>query len=347
MDQYFKKVVIWGFPLHSHTHSYVHYGWYKAFKHLGYEVVWFHDKDFAPPATFNYKNCLFITEGYADDNIPLEPSSIYFVHVARNPLKYIQAGVRFIDIRYHVTSIRDCNYIYDTRYKTLEKIGDITLYEPFASDRDLHPQFRHVIPLQYEAAYVCWATDLLPEEIRMEDRFIQPEHKCYFIGSVGDGNRKELERLALGCYQRGVEIVVNNPWTNPLDFEEAKLLVQRSAIAPDIRGSGDPGNMMRGETGTCHKEIGYIPCRLFKNISYGKVGGTNCRRLYELFGDMVVYSEDEAQLAEMCFEKEKDKDYILKQMEWVRDHHTYVHRIQDLFTIIQKKPPREVSLVSG
>ena len=30
-----KQVVIWGHKLHTHTHSYIHYGFYKAFNKLG------------------------------------------------------------------------------------------------------------------------------------------------------------------------------------------------------------------------------------------------------------------------------------------------------------------------
>jgi len=338
MEVPFKKVIIWGFPLHTHTHSYVHYGWYIAFQHLGYETYWFHDKNYPDKTSFDYTNCLFITEGYADDNIPLHVSNIYFVHVARYPLKYLQSGARFIDIRYHVTSIRDCNYIYDTSQKQLEKIGDITYYEPYATDRDLNPKYRNSTPLTYEAAYICWATNLLPHEINLEDRFILPDNICYFIGSIGNGNRKELEKMMNGCAKHNVRVEFNDPWKNPLEFHDAQKLVQQSKIAPDIRGSGDPYNMYMGETGTCHKSIGYIPCRLFKNISYGKVGGTNCPRLKELFGDMVIFNEDEEELVSMCFEKENDKDYILQQMIWVRDHHTYINRVHDILEIIQKRP---------
>ena len=38
-----KKVIVWGHPLHSHTHSYIHNAFYTAFKELGYETHWFHD----------------------------------------------------------------------------------------------------------------------------------------------------------------------------------------------------------------------------------------------------------------------------------------------------------------
>jgi len=337
----FERVIIWGYPLNSHTHSFVHYGWYRAFKALGFETHWFHDNDYPSPDTFPYQNALVITEGYADENLPLHPSNIYFVHVARNPLKYLRSGGRFIDIRYHVSSINDCNYHYDLAEKTdsLQKIGSITLYEPDASDRDLAKQYQNPGPLVYEAVYLCWATDLLPDEIQLEDRFLLPASPpvCHFIGSASSGNYKELDKLARGCQKHGLELITNNPWSNPLSFEEARRRIQESTIAPDIRGSGDPVKIRIGETGTCHKQIGYIPCRLFKNISYGKVGGTNCPRLRDLFGDMVVFSEDEEELVALCMEKEKDKDYICKQMEWVRDNHTYLNRARDLMEIVNRK----------
>ena len=49
------KVVIWGYPLNSHTHSYIHSSFYKAFKYLGHNVHWFHDDDY--PEDFDYDNC--------------------------------------------------------------------------------------------------------------------------------------------------------------------------------------------------------------------------------------------------------------------------------------------------
>jgi hypothetical protein len=42
----YSKVIIWGHPLYSHTHSYVHEAYYRAFKSMGYDVHWFHDEDY-------------------------------------------------------------------------------------------------------------------------------------------------------------------------------------------------------------------------------------------------------------------------------------------------------------
>ena len=59
----FNKVIIWGFPLHTHTHSYIHGGWYKAFQHLGYETHWFHDGSHPTvDSDFDYGNYLFINQ---------------------------------------------------------------------------------------------------------------------------------------------------------------------------------------------------------------------------------------------------------------------------------------------
>ena len=92
------KIVIWGYPLNSHTHSYIHSSFYKAFKHLGHDVYWFHDDEY--PEDFDWNDCVFWTEGFADKNIPLNKTSTYFVHVCPDPAKYINAGVKkFIDVR--------------------------------------------------------------------------------------------------------------------------------------------------------------------------------------------------------------------------------------------------------
>lgn len=326
------KVIIWGYPLHSHTHSYVHYGWYKTFKHLGYDTYWFDDKHF--PNGFDFTNCLFITEGYADNNIPLHSSNIYCVHVGRNPYKYLKAGARFIDIRYNVTDINDCNYNYKLAEKELEEISPVTLYEKNASTLDLNVQFQKGNMLMYEAVYMCWATDLLPDEINLDDRYIIPETPpvTYFLGSIGAGNVNEINKLIKGCDKYNIKCILNDPWKNPLDFDTAKFLVQKSVIAPDIRGSGDPSKPH--ETGTQHKRIGYIPCRLFKNISYGKVGASNCKRLHDLFGDMILYEENEEELVKLCLDKAKDYDFIKKQMQWVQENHTYINRVNDLLKVI-------------
>jgi hypothetical protein len=231
------KVIIWGFPIDTHTHSYIHYCWNKTFKYLGYETYWFHDDQYEDPITFDYTNCLFITEGYADKNIPLDKSNTYFVHVCINPYKYIEIGARLIDIRYNVSKLIDYNYNYDLDYKIennnvrLIDGSTVNYYEVHATHNDLNKQFIKPVlnEISYEAVYMCWATDLLPHEIDYEDRFIKPEvpSKMYFIGSIGSGNMNEINQLAKGCYDNNIRFEYNDPWKNPISFTEAQKLVQK------------------------------------------------------------------------------------------------------------------------
>jgi hypothetical protein len=132
--------------------------------HTGYNTHWFHDDNF--PKDFDYNNCLFITEGYADNKIPIISTSIYFVHISKNPEKYIGNVRRFIEIRYLVDHIKDCNYNYILDKSKCKKISDCTYYEKLYDNSGIAKYHNNSIKMNYECIYTCWATDLLPDEIK-------------------------------------------------------------------------------------------------------------------------------------------------------------------------------------
>lgn len=336
MTRRLTKVVVWGHPLHSHTHSYVHFGWVKALQYMEYDVYWFHAHEY--PSDFDYTNTMFITEcsSGADANIPLHASNVYFVHACTDPMKYISCGARLIDIRYHVACLHDSVYAYNLDEKirdgSVQRLLDRSQawYEPSTTSRDLNPAF-HTCGAEYEALYMFWATDLLPHEINYNDRFIQPAEnpsKVVFVGSIANGNSRQINNFICGCQNHNIVFEHINPWSLPVSFEENKALIHQSIIAPDIRGDDDPNSR--------HKTIGYIPCRLFKHISYGKLGATNCKRIHDLFAPYVLFHEDESQLVDLCLENRNDTEFIHKQMEWVAANHTYVNRVQDLVAVLEK-----------
>uniref|UniRef100_A0A6C0B853 Glycosyltransferase n=1 Tax=viral metagenome TaxID=1070528 RepID=A0A6C0B853_9ZZZZ len=328
----FGKVIIWGFPLHTHTHSYIHAGWHKGFKHLGYETHWFDDNNV--PTDFDFSNCLFITEGYADKNIPINDSSIYFVHIAIDPKKYIGHVKRFIEIRYLVDSIKDCNYNYTLNKWRCTKISECTYYEKLINNGGLAKSHDEPEPMDYECIYTCWATDLLPSEIDDENAHRKRDDKIYWFGSSNQHNTKEIAIFYEECRRTGVEFIANDPWQNPLPFDVVQEYTMKSLIAPDFRSSGDPRKIALGETGTCHKQNGYIPCRLLKAISYGHLGITNSRHAYELLEKSVVYNDNERLLFYDAVRNVGNHDLIKKQMAIVREKHTYLNRIQDLLNVL-------------
>ena len=330
-----RKVIIWGFPLHTHTHSYIHYGWYKGFKYLGYETYWFDDTNY--PTEFDFSNCLFITEGYADDRIPIVDSSVYVVHIARDPTKYIGKVKQFLEIRYLVDSIKDSNYHYTLDKSKCKKISDCTYYEKLTNNGGIARYHDAPEPMKYECIYTCWATDLLPHEIVEDTIYMEREKKIYWFGSSSPYYCKELKLFEESCNQNGIEFIVNNPWTNPKTFEEVQEYTMKSFLAPDIRSSGDPSKIAMGESGTCHKQIGYIACRLLKSISYGHLGVTNSKHTYELLGKKLVYHEDEGRLFYEALKQKHNITLIKEQMKLVREKHTYLNRIDDLLVALSEE----------
>ena len=166
-----KRIIIWGYKLHSHTHSYIHAGYYNAFKNLGYETYWIDGRDNFDPQLFN--DALIFTEQWAvigNPNIPLFSNSTYAVHYIGNKDTRVEgnpgAGAylgkvgRLIDVRYNADKWVDKNYNYSLDRSKATKIGAGCYFEK-GSD--------------YDYFYTTWATDLLPDEINLEDMYISKE----------------------------------------------------------------------------------------------------------------------------------------------------------------------------
>ena len=335
-----KQVVIWGYPLYSHTMSYIHYGWHKAFTSLGYKTYWFNDDNYNE--TMDYNNTLFISEGYVDNKIPLNSSSVYFIHDCINPSKYLDLGCRLIDIRFNVSSIKDCNYWYsleeEKKNGNVEQLSDVSYYQKLTNTSGLRKEHENPRELNYEALYTSWATDLLPEEFDENDiNFDREQDTIYYLGSVGESNGSSIYKFAYEATKHNVKFKVNNPWKNPVDFDINKLHMKKSVICPDIRGEGDSNKIKLGENGTCHKSIGYIPCRIFKAISYGCLGITNSKSVYDLFDGKVIYSDNEQNLFHFAMKNRNNKELILEQMKIVKEKHTYINRVNDIICIVNKK----------
>lgn len=327
-----KKIIIWGYKLHSHTHSYIHAGYYKAFKSLGYETYWLDSTDNFDPMLFN--DALIFTEQWAvmnNPNMPLFSNSTYAIHYIGNkdsraegnpgPWPYMGKVGRLIDVRYTANKWQDKNYDYVLDKSKLTKIGSGSYYE---SGKD------------YDNFYTMWATDLLPEEINLEDRFVEKQNYVFFAGTIGGGmggpkdckkappeydNLIYLNPFIKACEENNIEFKYNCPWKSPQTFEEQRQIIKHSYLAPDVR----------------HKAFldwGYIPCRTFKNISYGQLGITNSKAVHDLFDGNIIYNDDTYQLFYDA-QKQKDNHEMIKtQMMFVKNNHTYINRCEELLEIV-------------
>lgn len=276
------KIILWGHKLHTHTHSYIHACFYKAFKNMGHETFWFDDKD--DVKNFDFSNSMFITEGQVDKKIQKKKDCLYLLH--------------------------NCD---GAKYEGMKKIG----LQTYTIDRK--NEKKQYVHFDGSTITMCWATDLLPNEIDININNNKVDlNKIYWIGTIGDGvfgNIKELNPFIEKCKSNSIDFVHSDPWSKPKSFEENRNLIVNSLLAPTI-------------VGKWQKENDYIPCRIFKNISYGKIGLTNSTAIRDMFGDMVYYSDNTAELFDIGREKlaNFDKKQMQKAIEFVKNEHTYINR---------------------
>ena len=305
------KIVIWGHKLHSHTHSYIHYGYWRAADYLGHEVYWYDDNDNVYDVDFS--NSIFITEHQVCKNIPLRKDCKYFIHNSDEPFKY--------ERRQKYAGYKVYNFVHDSKHwhygdsyvwPSVENIGG-SFYE--------HPT-RTIV--------TKWATDLLPSEIDKcpVEPYDEEKENIFFVGSMQGEN---IRRFADVIKSKGKNFVNVGGYSgrfslydgNPPDINQNIAMVRDSYISFDIREKPffDMGK--------------YYPCRIFKSLSYGKWCGSNMPALKDLFGDYVTFDNNLDTLYDRVVEDYKSctEKKMREAMNFVRDEHTYVNRLNDLLKL--------------
>lgn len=293
------KVVVWGHKLHSHTHSYIHYAFVKAFKYLGYNTLWLDNNDDVSEIDFN--NTLFITEGQVDEKIPIIENAIYILH--------------------------NCN---GEKYSSINKKIVLQVYTNTIP--------KNVVLIENSCYYsgcglfIPWGTDLLPFEIDINIEKLK-NNKINFT----EPKKVQLVGMPLYPWDLVLDYCNKNGYvytykggfgtTNISPYENMET-IQKSFIAPAVQCEWQVQNH-------------YIPCRIFKNISYGKMGITNNKYVHELFDKKIIYSENIEELMDKSIEFENmDSDYkmntLIPLMEDVKNNHTYLNRIKCIFFLLDK-----------
>jgi hypothetical protein len=296
-----KKIVIWGYPKDTHTHSYIHEAFYKAFRYLGYDTYWFNNSN--DVSNFDFSNTLFLTSGSEEClKVPIRKDGLYILHNCPREL--------FITVMDHSVNIQvltDPVYNIQGTYK----INDYTIIEG-------------------STVYQPWATDLLPNEINFEWANLKRKNVVNFVGSVVDGGwndvRSQLIGFSEGCYKDGIEVHAYGGYTPNSNIGHLKRhanfitndqhidLIKESIYAPQL-------------CGIQQIEMGYIPCRIFKNISYGHMGITNSKAVNRVFNNGLIYDEDTYALYHKAKEGASSEKTI-ELMKIVKDKHTYLNRIK-------------------
>ena len=128
------------------------------------------------------------------------------------------------------------------------------------------------------------------------------------------------------CRECGITFVHSDPWSSPASAEKNVEMIQHSYLAPTICGA-------------IQRAKGYIPCRIFKNISYGHIGLTNSAEVNKLFGGRLVYDPDPYCLFFKGQAKLRDPhalEELYELMDFVKEHHTYINRAEHMLNFVKQ-----------
>jgi hypothetical protein len=296
------KFIIWGHKLHESTHSYIHSSYKRALDFLGYETYWVDHRD--DISSIDLSDAIFIVEHAKHHGMPFLKTCKYVELSFRNEFEEHDIPKENIITFRHSCDIIDPETF---EHKEVEKIGELSYWDKTT-----------------RILYQAWGTNLLPHEIDYENP-IKFDSNSKYLNYIGMLNcEKELwwwaEEFATEIANKhGVEFKL---FTQSESDEENQKLIQNSFLCPDFRCDW-------------HLRCGYIPCRVFKNISYGRVCGTNSPWVKQIFGDYIVYGGTPRTLYENLLDAEINNKVNMKEsMLYVRDNHTYINRVQNILKLL-------------
>jgi hypothetical protein len=298
--------VVWGFKNNYNTFGHVHEAFFRAlkFRFPDRQVLWIDSE--SDTSKVDFSNTIFLTVDVASPlGLPKRADCLYAVHNIDKKYKDYLVGLDVLN--YGV-------------YSSMTDLGShVKLFEDDA--------FYSSQPWESFASVMFrWGTDLLPHEIEANkpNRVFRSDSRVItYVGSVGGYYDTGINPFKRACGESGIYFQTVGGYGNShkpgISVEENIRLIQESYIAPAI-------------CPPYQVQMGYAPCRIFKNISYGQYGVTNSAHVNELFGNRLICNSDTYKL----FYDAKDQlpQIGLKQlhalMDEVAEKHTYLNKIDAL-----------------
>lgn len=297
-----RKVVLWGHPPDTHTHSYIHYGFKKSFEYLGYDVTWVDDSE--KNSNIDLNDAIVISEKNVIKHLPIIDSATYFIHNFKDDFEDTGYDNVYNYLVYHE------NY----SWEGIEQVDDYFWFD----ERTKTP-------------VIMWATDLLPDEIDNMEPSLYDDNKesVYFVGTIQGKNSVEFAYI---CANNGKDFINLGGYTGYEDEEDGLIFygydksisaVRDSYISFDIREE-------------CHLDNGYIPCRIFKNMSYGKWTGCNSEKVKKFFENRVTIENNLEKLYDNIVSdyKKCDEKILKENMNFIKTNHTYLNRVKSLISVL-------------
>ncbi len=172
--------------------------------------------------------------------------------------------------------------------------------------------------------YQSWGTDLLPGEF-LEPVFNSASEKVYWVGSIWDtehkhGNAEIIEVLKAILRKHDLEFIHKEN----VSLSDNIQYMRESRIAPAIGGG-------------YQVKVDYLPCRFYKNISYGCLGISNIE-YFNRYNFMLKNATNISALVgqSLTLDKETYLSCVREQQRYVELNHTYVSKLIMIFESLNK-----------
>ena len=293
-----QRIVIWGLRNQFHTHRYIHKGFYFSSLRLGFETIWLDDE---------YKNNfllketdLIITVNIASNNLQGSVNAYYCLHNSQ------ELETRIINKFGNNKVIKLQVYTKGCDVNSI-KISSATYYNELT-----------------KTLYQPWGTDINEKDFMKYSTF-KFNRLSFWIGSVwnneyNQGNKNEINILKKILSKNKIFFVKARPKS---EFVH-KHLINKSVICPAIAGAWQVAN-------------GYLPCRMFKNISYGSIGISNVNDFQLIFEDNLITKSNNIEIiVEESLRLEKNKAIkLLQNQQRLIINHTYENKLKNIISTFE------------
>lgn len=296
-----KRIVIWGFKtVFTHSHRFIHGGFYSTLKKLNVPTIWVDDSFVS--AKEIYPGDLVFAMNEAMTYLPLVKAVKYCLHNA--PRNFVDQ----LDKKDHVL----LQVLIKERFDDPQnQVSEINEFLEGAANYNEDSNILHQ----------SWGAPLLASEF-FKPKNLKYKKSEYFVGTIwdneeGQGNSKVIPLYKSELQKLGVTFlhVQGAPeFTNP-------LYVRHSAVGASI-------------VGNWQREVGYTPCRLFKAVSFGRLGLINSSNISDPY-PWAICNENIPELLEGVFMMNPNKslELIEHQQSCVKKE-TYENKIRNVLKIL-------------
>ena len=292
----FARIVIWGLKGVYNSFTYIWNAYYNAFRRCNGGEDTYWVADVAGNAAVIVPNTLIMVWEGACRNLPIRDDCFYITH-GEVP--------EFKDIKHRL-----CLMSYQTmRYpqEGLIKLEEACyFYKP------------------WNMLYQPWGTNLEPLEFQ-EPIFNNKSEVVNWVGSVWSdsadplgGNAKAIVSLVFALTKHKLKFIQKTGTS----FEDNTKFVRESRIAPAVAGER-------------HVLENYLPCRFFKNVSYGQLGFSNIDHFQVVYKDCVVVDSNIEKLVDKVMNiKETEYIELVKAQQEITKKYTYKASIKRILNCI-------------